>query len=382
MGYHRDSAPRCPIGLETPSSILEYWRSEGAVKAGAKCPCGVFGHDPPFQLLQATENAIAGFKASGGRTVIYSGDLASHNQPGSAAGDKHCGTAKAVLKATVDLLNHKGMNHLFVMGTNDVFPRNQPLSQEWIDDLGSFLVSRSWLRPSELPTWKMGGFFRRQLLPSGLCAVGLNSNLWTISQTNETMKRAQELWLPSALRTDASCNRFMIVSHIAPGKGRGNHATPSKRGRAGDTASSIRHIIDHSGAKIIAEVYGDLNKEYYFLTSPKSFGFTAVGVSRRGGNDPGFHRVVLDETGSKVQDIESYQMKKGCEYSLSFSYVKAYAPYFNDGINADSVRQSLKDRSLDRVRRGNIRPQQAGHTQADLNKPAFLRTVRAGGAGC
>ena len=56
---------------------------------------------------------------------------------------------------------------------------------------------------------------------------------------------------------------------------------------------------------------GDLNKEYIYASGHRSFGFTAAGVSQRGGNDPGFRRVFLTGNGSGVTEVESYQMKRG-----------------------------------------------------------------------
>lgn len=38
----------------------------------------------------------------------------------------------------------------------------------------------------------------------------------------------------------------------------------------------------------MAEVAGDLNKEYVYAAGLASWGFTGVGVSARGGNDAGF----------------------------------------------------------------------------------------------
>ena len=60
-------------------------------------------------------------------------------------------------------------------------------------------------------------------------------------------------------------------------------------------------------------------------------------LSRRGGNDPGFHRVILSDDGRQVTEVESYQMKRGCAFSWGHSFVESYAPHLDDGFNADKV---------------------------------------------
>ena len=49
-----------------------------------------------------------------------------------------------------------GVEHFFVMGNNDVIPKNAPLSHAWLHDLGAFLLDRGWLAQSEMDTWDAG----------------------------------------------------------------------------------------------------------------------------------------------------------------------------------------------------------------------------------
>ena len=35
-----------------------------------------------------------------------------------------------------------GTEHFFVLGNNDVIPKNRPLSEEWLHELGGFLQER------------------------------------------------------------------------------------------------------------------------------------------------------------------------------------------------------------------------------------------------
>ena len=59
--------------------------------------------------------------------------------------------------------------------------------------------------------------------------------------------------------------------------------------------------------------------------------------TRRGGNDPGFHRVILSDDGRQVTEGESYQMKRGCAFEWGHSFVESYAPHLDDGFNAAQV---------------------------------------------
>eukprot|EP00967_Tisochrysis_lutea_P033856 scaffold40278_cov35-Tisochrysis_lutea.AAC.1 len=68
------------------------------------------------------------------------------------------------------------------MGNNDVIPKGEPLTHEWLHEVGSFLLERNWLTRKEMSTWVDGGFFWRMIHHTGLCAVGLNSNHWTPTQ--------------------------------------------------------------------------------------------------------------------------------------------------------------------------------------------------------
>ena len=81
-----------------------------------------------------------------------------------------------------------------------VIPSDRPLTYEWLEELGAFLLDRGWLSRAERATWDLGGFFWRRIHSTGLCAIGLNSQLWSATpQGNHTMRRAQLAWLPGVL---------------------------------------------------------------------------------------------------------------------------------------------------------------------------------------
>lgn len=114
----------------------------------------------------------------------------------------------------------------------------------------------------------------------------------------------------------------------------------------------------------------------------QSAGVTAVGVSPRGGNDPGFHRYILSDDGGQVTEIESYQMKRGCAFEWGHSFVESYAPHLDDGVDAAAVGQLLRDPRTERVRRANAAPNAAGLTPLDAAQPKYAERVRKGEAGC
>ena len=213
-----------------------------------------------------------------------------------------CTTAHAVVKSTIDELNVPGVEHFFVLGNNDVIPKNAPLKQEWLEDLGEFLLNRDWLTFDELSTWVRGGFYWRMIHSTGLCAIGLNSNHWTPTQVNENMRHAQLEWLPGVLErkgdTKVCTSGFLIVSHIGVvcpyaavhgGKVKNAGLWDSTKNDA-EACGEVRAILDKHEDAVVAELSGDLNKEYIYASGQRSFGWTTVGVSQRAGNDPGFHR--------------------------------------------------------------------------------------------
>eukprot|EP00656_Telonema_subtile_P042956 TRINITY_DN4907_c0_g1_i3.p1 TRINITY_DN4907_c0_g1~~TRINITY_DN4907_c0_g1_i3.p1 ORF type:complete len:323 (+),score=61.92 TRINITY_DN4907_c0_g1_i3:177-1145(+) len=177
---------KCDGGTLVSPECLSMTASELIDRAAAHrpvgCPCGVFAANPPFTVLESMKLAVAQFKKIGGRTVLYTGDFASHNMVGTSEAESSCQLAKAVVKATIDMLDAPGMDHLFVMGNNDVIPKQRPLTQSWLDELGAHLRKRNWLSAAELETWGLGGFYKRQLNAEGLCAIALNLSLIHISE--------------------------------------------------------------------------------------------------------------------------------------------------------------------------------------------------------
>lgn len=151
-------------------------------------------------------------------------------------------------------------------------------------------------------------------------------------------------------------------------------------------AKQVRDLLNEHAANIVSEVYGDLNQEYYFNTNQgRSWAFTAVGISRRGKNDPGFQRVLMNNGASKVMDIENYSMKgKSCEFTFSSSYKQRYAPYFDHGITAKAVKASIDDDRLDAARTDNISPVAVrALTPKQSDQPSWMNQVRMGStAGC
>ena len=186
------------------------------------------------------------------------------------------------------------------MLTVQVIPRDRPLTYEWLEELGDFLLDRGWLSRAEKATWDLGGFFWRPIHTSGLCAIGLNSNHWTATQGQREMREAQLAWLPAILgrrgETAVCTSGFLLASHmgvVCPGAKVHGGTVRNSDGLWDATKASTQHclevrtLIDEAGpSAVVAELSGDLNKEHLYAAGTASYGFTAVGMSRRGGNDP------------------------------------------------------------------------------------------------
>lgn len=102
-------------------------------------------------------------------------------------------------------------------GNNDVLPKRQPLTQEWLEDFGAHLLKEAWLTREEYEgTWKAGGFYKRDL-GAGLCAIILNSNSWTANQINEDHHAAQLKWLGEEAFADEKCTEYLLNAHVPLG---------------------------------------------------------------------------------------------------------------------------------------------------------------------
>ena len=166
-------AESCGEHSESDTSIFDYW--DVTSDPGQTCPCGHFGANPPFSVLYSLADAIANNNhQSPPEFVIWGGDFTSHFEPGTAIGDD-CRTAKNAAKASVSILNVRfgslGNNnnnnnnannnvnpiqHLWVFGNNDVVPKSQPLTQDWLEEFGQHLVTEEWLTPQEYETKRHG----------------------------------------------------------------------------------------------------------------------------------------------------------------------------------------------------------------------------------
>jgi len=396
---NKEVAPQCPSFAQTPKDLYDFWlkrHADGVKPAGRLCPCGVFDTNPPFELLYHAKRAIQEYAHRGGKTVIYTGDFGSHNEPGTFM--KNCNTAKAVLLSNMNMFNDvrdqngKRIDHLYVLGNNDVIPKKHPLSEEWLHEVGDHMLNLGWLNQAEHETWRQGGFYKRPWR-KGLCAIALNSNLWTPTQINETMAKRQLEWLPTALVPDGNCSKFLIVSHIAVGAmAESAYGSPPANNSAelwnaekSDPTmwQPVRDVLNNASSSIVAEVNGDKNKEFYYLTSANTWGYTAVGMSRRGTNDPGLQITLLNDEHTKVKDILSYLMHgRNCSMRFSHSFVEAYAPYFDNGIDATSVHAALLDRDLDIVRERNSSPSDGHVTATMMENATYLEGCRSGKVQC
>jgi hypothetical protein len=147
--------------------MRDFW--EHTIRPGKQCPCGVAFSNPPYSIMPPLVAAMEEFANDGfaAQAAIYTGDLAGHYMPGTSVQLEAdgCKTAQAVVKSTIDLLNVPNVEHFFVLGNNDVIPKNTPLTAEWLEDLGAFLLDRDWLTEPELSSWVLGGFFWRRAKP-------------------------------------------------------------------------------------------------------------------------------------------------------------------------------------------------------------------------
>ena len=114
-----------------------------------------------------------------------------------------------------------------------MLPKREPLTQEWLEEFGAYLLEEGWLKQDEVAHWNSGGFYRRNL-GHGLCVINLNSNSWTANQINEAHAAAQLRWLGTeAFATDKTCEQYMVNAHVPLGwleSGSGHHQWDNLQG--------------------------------------------------------------------------------------------------------------------------------------------------------
>jgi len=423
-------ASACGDFSDSVASILAHWNATGAEAmgrgGGPACPCGHFSTNPPYAVLASLKPAIASHDPE---FVLWSGDFASHYEPGTNK-DTTCATAKNSAKATVTMVNAKfgtrhgkPIQHLWAWGNNDVLPKRQPLKQEWLEDFGAYLVQEGWLLPEEFEgPWKLGGFYKRRL-GGGLCALMLNSNSWTKNQINKVHHDNQLKWLEGAFH-DPECSEYLINAHVPLGwleQSRGHHNWTNLEGAVhSDYARPYRDICDRHAKKIVAELYGHINKAALRLNDKgkdaeghevedvepvssqgKSVGdldedvggdakiisFTVAGISRRGLNDPQYQKITLEKDVKRgIEDISVYSMKRqACgdqAFTFAYSFRELFEPDFDDGINVESVERFVEnDKQRERVEQ-HIALTSMPYEKTTLKDQAFLDAVRAGTSGC
>jgi hypothetical protein len=437
-------AELCGEHSETYQSIVKHWNITS--NPGKTCQCGHFGANPPFSVIASLADDIAKHDPE---FVVWGGDFTSHNEPGTNT-DDDCRTAKNVAKATVSILNvrygigsikkKKPIQHLWVFGNNDVLPKYEPLTQDWLEEFGQHLVKEDWLTPEEYKTtWLLGGFYRRNL-GQGLCVINLNSNSWTVHQINEEHHEAQIKWLEEEAFMRGidgdDCNEFLINAHIPLGwldSGRGHHKwTNLEDAVAHEYCDEYRAVIDVHHKHIIAELYGHINKADVRLMGKGAGGnnnkgdeestdegkdpvsvategdplgdidenigddativaFTVAGISRRANNDPQFQRITLEPQDMLkkhgIKDIEVYSMKgDDCfenAFTFAYSFRDLFKPDFDDGINVETVLSFVENDELQRKRiEKHMALTSMPYTSKSLKDSRFIDAVRSDKTGC
>jgi len=423
---YSNTVPADECGWQEEAEILEHWNKTGG---GPACPCGQYGANPPFSVLQSLKEEIAKQRPE---FVIWSGDFASHYEPGTAQGDS-CHTARAAMKATVTMVNAHadGIQHIWGWGNNDVLPKRQPLAQDWLEEFGAHLLERGWLKQSEIATWNQGGFYRRNV-GKGLCVITLNSNSWTENQINEVHHAAQLKWFQEdAFSSDPECKQYILNAHVPLGwleSGTGHHQWSNLQGAEVPARSEqYRMVITAHYARIVAELYGHINKADIRLMagkhSPEKDGvggtqdvsdsaksdaigdidedisgekstvsFTVAGISRRALNDPQFQRIYLDfaepilraddSLTYEIKDIEVLSMKEGCDFTFSYSFRDVFAPHFNNGITTKTLKAMVNDTAMREVVESHLAMSVSAYTSKNLTDAEFLNSVRNGVDGC
>ncbi|XP_063619740.1 acid sphingomyelinase-like phosphodiesterase 3b [Cydia splendana] len=170
-----------------------------------------------------------------------------------------------------------------------------------------------WLPLEALQTFKIGGYYTIEQSHSKLRIVALNTNLFSVRESNGGPAQAQWDWLNAVLEKAASHSEMVyIVGHAAPGSD-SRHAYDAHA--TGANAQYLRTVRRH--ARIIAgqffgHLHADTFRVIYDNDRPVSWALLAPSVSPHrepaGASNPGLRLYKFDTNTGKVLDYTQYYL--------------------------------------------------------------------------
>ncbi|XP_037301481.1 acid sphingomyelinase-like phosphodiesterase 3a, partial [Manduca sexta] len=256
---------------------------------------GDYSCDSSLDLIESAARYMRTRHSENVEFVLWTGDIIAARYNANED-DRY-----QAIRNMTDLLSRTFSSHFVfpVLGHLDPAP-SESLTNLWMH----------WLPLEALQTFKYGGYYTIEQKQSKLRIVALNTNLFSMRESNSPQTRSQWLWLNTTL-DKATENKEMvcIVGHAAPG-------SDSRHGYdSASNANYLRTIRRH--ARIIAgqffgHLHADTFRVIYDKIGPVSWALLAPSVSPHrdpsGSSNPGLRLYKFDTNTGKVLDYTQYYL--------------------------------------------------------------------------
>ncbi|KAG9391634.1 hypothetical protein J8273_6399 [Carpediemonas membranifera] len=303
------------------SSSSSYCEKE--VPSAAVATFGRYNCDAPMSLISASLDVIVD-EVPNPFMLLIGGDLAGHTAV----------SWEQTLQSITDVTNEitKRYPHAYgipVIGNDDGFP-DYHITPSILADLAS--AWSKWLMPSEQETFKVGGYYKREV-SSSLHIIVINT-LVVISRYNQgDMTAKQFAWLESEVaKSSAAGASLVLVGHIPPGVNGFDQVDPWTAADFKRFSEIVKkHEESFTGMYFFHE-HADLHRVFGSIPM-----FISPSITPTFGNNPSFRTIEWDHEGNLVDltqyysDLMHANYAGKVEYSIEYKMSELYGRYMDGG---------------------------------------------------
>ncbi|CAH0605741.1 unnamed protein product [Chrysodeixis includens] len=298
---------------------------------------GDYSCDSSLELIESAARYMRTRHSENVEFVLWTGDIIAARYTGNED-DKY-----QAIRNMTDLLSRTFSSHFVfpVLGHLDPAP-SESLTNLWMH----------WLPLEALQTFKYGGYYTIEQKQSKLRIVALNTNLFSVRESNSVQARRQWEWLDAVL-DKATGNKEMvyIVGHAAPGSDSRHPYDMSSDANAKYLRTVRRH------AKIIAgqffgHLHADTFRVIYDNDRPVSWTFMAPSVSPHrdpaDSSNPGLRLYKFDTNTGKVLDYTQYYLdlaaanRNVAEWTAEYNLTQYYGLHEVSAVSLHNLADKLQ----------------------------------------
>ncbi|KAM3967330.1 cyclic GMP-AMP phosphodiesterase SMPDL3A [Aphomia sociella] len=258
---------------------------------------GDYSCDSSLELIDSAARYMRTRHSENVEFVLWTGDIIAARYTGNED-DKY-----QAIRNMTDLLSRTFSSHFVfpVLGHLDPAPSAQ-LTNLWMH----------WLPLEALQTFQNGGYYTIEQSHSKLRIVALNTNLFSIRESNSLQARNQWEWLDAVL-DKATSNKEMvyIVGHAAPGSD-SRHAYDTSADANAKYLQTVRRHSRIIAGQFFGHLHADTFRIIYDHDRPVSWALLAPSVSPHrdpaGFSNPGLRLYKFDTNNGKVLDYTQYYL--------------------------------------------------------------------------